>query len=88
MAFLTGFRNHESQYLGPLARKATIALAARVHPRPLPEMDKKVDYSDSTNVELQGNSFAQEGERGDPICTTEEYGTLPPIDADAGSGMA
>lgn len=32
MVFLAGFRNHESQYLGPLAQKATIALAARLHP--------------------------------------------------------
>ncbi|KAL7940445.1 fungal-specific transcription factor domain-containing protein [Trichoderma barbatum] len=32
MVFLAGFRNHESQYLGPLAQKATTVLAARLHP--------------------------------------------------------
>ncbi|KKO97504.1 hypothetical protein THAR02_10394 [Trichoderma harzianum] len=32
MIFLTGFRNHESQYLQPLAEKATTVLAARLLP--------------------------------------------------------
>ncbi|KAH7113106.1 fungal-specific transcription factor domain-containing protein [Dactylonectria estremocensis] len=32
MVFLAGFRNHESQYLRPLAQKAATVLAARLHP--------------------------------------------------------
>jgi hypothetical protein len=32
MVFLARFRNHESQYLQPLAQKATAILAARVSP--------------------------------------------------------
>lgn len=50
MIFLAGFRSHESQYLEPLAQKASIALRSRVNPWSVPNISGEVTEHNQTNI--------------------------------------
>lgn len=82
LVFLAGFRNHESQYLPPLAQKATAVFAARVHHLPFLDMDEEITGQDSRNIELQGSTYSQESEMQGPL--TGDHSTVPPIETEDG----
>jgi hypothetical protein len=79
MVFLAGFRNHESQYLQPLAQKASIALTASVSPRPFPQVDKEIEDLGSSHVEAQDSTFIQQS---DGLAVAGAYSTIHALDID------
>ncbi|VUC29011.1 unnamed protein product [Clonostachys rosea] len=50
MLFLAGFRNHESQYLEPLTRKAGFVLSSRINPRQSPGTSGEVNGRGQTSI--------------------------------------
>jgi hypothetical protein len=59
MVFLAGFRHHESQYLPPLAQKASTVLAVRLQPTAFPAAaEEGEDMSES--VEWRRNEYMNE----------------------------
>lgn len=60
MVFLAGFRNHESQYLRPLAQRASTVLAARLQPMAFPEVTDE-ERRMSGSVDLQRSECMSEG---------------------------
>lgn len=84
MVFLAGFRNHESQYLEPLARRASMALVPRIHPRPFPKAASGAASNPrlaEMEMEMQGSQYDQEKESAS-ITGGHLFDSFPPLGTD------
>ncbi|KAK7211242.1 hypothetical protein V2G26_018420 [Clonostachys chloroleuca] len=84
MVFLAGFRNHESQYLEPLARRASMALVPRIHPRPFPKAASGAASNPrlaEMEMEMQGSQYDQEKESAS-ITGGYLFDSFPPLGTD------
>jgi hypothetical protein len=87
MGFLASFRNHESQYLEPLTRRASMALVPRFHPRPFPKAARGAASNPrlaEMEMEMQGGQYQQEMES-TSVTGAHLFDSSPPLGTGLGS---